>query len=76
MSDSGLRLVVACGAFVQPPAFPCGHRCTMGIERDPPMCLDAPGGIKAKRQTFVVDVVVKSRGLGRGRRDLFSCTFC
>ena len=40
------------------------------------MCLDAHGGIKAKRQPFVVGVVVKSCGLGRGRRDVFSCTLC
>ena len=36
------------------------------------MCLDAQGGIKAKRQPFVVGVVVKSCGLGRGRRDVLS----
>ena len=71
-----MRLVVACGAFGLPTAFPCGHRCTVDIDQDPPMCLDAQGGIKAKRQPFVVGVVVKSCGLGRGRRDVFSCTFC
>ena len=32
--------------------------------------------IKAKRQPFVVGVVVKTCGLGRGRRDVLSCTFC
>ena len=37
--------------------FPCGHRCTVGIDRDPPMCLDDQGGIKAKRRAFVVGVV-------------------
>ena len=42
-----------CGVFVVPTAFPCGHRCTVGIDRDPPVCLDAHGGIKAKRQPFV-----------------------
>ena len=42
------------------------------IDRDPPMCLDAQGGIKAKRQPFVVGVVLKSCGLGRGRRDVLS----
>ena len=36
------------------------------------MCLDAQGGIKAKRQPFVAGLVVKSRGLGRGRRDVLS----
>ena len=30
VSESCLRLVVACGAFGQPTAFPCGHRCTVG----------------------------------------------
>ena len=65
---SCLRLVVACGSFGLPTAFPCGHRCTVGIDRDPPECLDAQGGIKAKRQPFVVGVVLKSCCLGRGRR--------
>ena len=55
-----MRLVVACGAFGPPTALPCGHRCTVGIDRDPPMCFDAQGGIKAKRQNFVVGVVLKS----------------
>ena len=36
------------------------------------MCIDAQDGIKAKRQPFMVGVVVKSRGLGRGRRDVLS----
>ena len=76
MSESCLRLVVACGKFGQPMAFLCGNRCTEGIDWDPPMCLDAKGGIKAKRQPFVVGVVVKSCGLGRGRRDVFSRAFC
>ena len=40
------------------------------------MCLDAQGGIKAERQPFVVGVVVKSCSLGRGRREVCSCTFC
>ena len=61
VSESGLRLVVACGAFGQPTAFPCGHRCTVGIDWDPPMCLDAQGGIKANLG-----------GLGRCRRDVLS----
>ena len=47
-------------------AFSCGHRCTVGIDRDPPMSLDAQGGIKTKHQPFVVGVVLKSCGLGRG----------
>ena len=55
-----MRLVVANGAFGLPTAFPCGDRCTVGIDQDPPMCLDAQGGIKAKRQPFVVGVVLKS----------------
>ena len=38
--------------FGLPTAFPCGLRCIVGIDRDPPMCLDALGGIKAKRQPF------------------------
>ena len=77
MSESCLLLVVACGAFgaTSRPSLD-GHRCTVGIDRDPPMCLDAKGGIKAKRQPFVVGVVVKSCGLGRGRRDVFSRAFC
>ena len=48
--ESCCRVVVVCGAFGLPTAFPCGHRCTVGIDWDPPMCLDAQGGIKAKRQ--------------------------
>ena len=51
---------------------PFGHRCTVGIDQDHPMRLDAQGGIKAKRQPFVVGVVVTSCGLGRGRRDVLS----
>ena len=50
-----------------PTAFPCRHLCTVGIDQDPPMCFDAQGGIKAKRQPFVVGVVVKSCGLGCGQ---------
>ena len=72
MFESCCRVVVVCGAFGLPTAFPCGHRCTVGIDRDPPMCLDAQGGIKAKRQPFVVCVVLKSCGHGRGRRDVLS----
>ena len=53
-------------------AFPCGHRCTVGIDREPPMSLDAQGGINAKRQPFVVGGIVKSCGLGRGRRVVLS----
>ena len=68
--ESFCRVEVVCGAFGLPTAFPCGHRCTVGIDWDPPMCLDAQGGIKAKRQPFVVGVVLKSRG--RGRRDVLS----
>ena len=40
------------------------------------MCLDAQGGIKAKRQPFVAGVVLKSCGHERGRRDVLSRTFC
>ena len=47
-------------------------RPTVGIDRDTPMFLDAEGGIKAKRQTFVVGVVAKSCSLGRGRREVLS----
>ena len=50
--ESCCRVVVVCGAFWLPTAFPCGHRCTVDVDRDPPMCLDAQGGIKAKRQPF------------------------
>ena len=49
-----VRVFESFGAFGPPTAFPCGHRCTVGIDRDSPMCLDAHGGIKAKRQPFVV----------------------
>ena len=42
------------------------------IDGDPPMCLDAQGGIKTKRQPFVVGAVVKSCCLVRGRRDVLS----
>ena len=48
----------------------------VGIDQDPPRCLDAQGGIKAKRQPFVVGVVLESCGHGRGRRDVLSWTFC
>ena len=50
--ESCYRVVVVCGAFGLPTAFPCGHRCTVGIDRDPPVCLDAQGGIKARLQPF------------------------
>ena len=70
------KVRLACGAFGQPTAFACGNLCTEGIDQDPPMCFDAQGGIKAKSQPFVVGAVVKSCGLGRGRREVFSCAFC
>ena len=55
-----------------------GHpfRASVGLDQDPPMCLDAQGGINGKRQPFVVGVVLKSCGHGRGRRDVLSRTFC
>ena len=59
---------------VLPTAFPCGHRCTVGVDRDPPMCLDAQGGIKAKRQPFCGWCCFMC--LGYGRRDVLWCTFC
>ena len=40
------------------------------------MCLDAQGGIKAKRQPFGGWYCPKVMCLGRGRRDVLSCTFC
>ena len=62
--QSCYRVVVHCGACELPKAFPCGHRCTVGLDRDPPVCLHAQGGIEAKRQPFcgwccleVMDVV-------------------
>ena len=51
-------LLSSCGAVGLPTAFSCGHRCTVSIDRDPPMCLDAQNGIKAKRQPFVAGVVL------------------
>ena len=47
------RVVVVCGAFGLLPAFLAGIGCTVGIDRDPPMCLDAQGGIEAKRQPLL-----------------------
>ena len=38
-------LLSSCGAVGLPTAFLCGHRCTVGIDRYPPMCLDVQGGI-------------------------------
>ena len=76
MCESCLRLAVASGALGLPTAFPCGHRCTVGIDRDRPVCLDAQGGIKAKRQPFGVGVVLKPCCLGNGRKDVLSLTFC
>ena len=59
-----------------PRPFPCGHRCTVGIDRDPPMRLDAQGGIKAKRQPYCGWCCLEAMCLVRGRRDVLSCTFC
>ena len=71
--ESCCPVVVVGGAFWVTHNLPSlRHRCTVGIDRDPPMCLDAQGGIKAKRQPFVVGVVLKSYGHGRGRRDVLS----
>ena len=70
--ESCCRVVVVCGALGLPTAFSCGHRCAVGIDRDPPMCLDALGDIKAKRQPFVAGVVLGSCGHGHGRRDVWS----
>ena len=59
VTDSGVCLLVfarlsRCGSCCGPPTtFPLGHRCTVGCPcRDPPVCLDAQGGIKAERQPF------------------------
>ena len=37
-----------------------------GIDRDPPACSHIQGDVTAERQPFVVGVVLKSCGLGRG----------
>ena len=66
----------SCGAGGPPTASPCGHRCTEGIDWGPPMCLDAQGGIMAKRQPFSGWCCLEVMCLGRGRRDVLSCTFC
>ena len=42
------------------------HWCTVGIDRDPPACNRTQGDVTAERQPFVVGVVLKSCGLGRG----------
>ena len=68
-------LLSSCGAVGLPTAFPCGHRCTVGIDRDSPMCLDAQGGIQAKRQPFVAGVVLYSCVLNVIGQ-MCSCTFC
>ena len=67
------RVVVVCGAFRLPTAFPLRHRCTVDIDQDPPTCLDADGGIKAKRQTFGW-CCLQVKCLGRGRREVLSWT--
>ena len=46
--------------------------CTVGIDRDPPACSHIQGDVTTERKPFVVGVVLKSRGLGRGRRDVLS----
>ena len=57
--------------------LPLRHRCTVGIDREPPMCLDAQGGHQGKAPTlFVAGVCLEVMCLGRGRRDVLSCTFC
>ena len=40
----------------------------MGNDRDPPACSHIQGDVTAERQPFVVGVVLKSCGLGRGRQ--------
>ena len=40
--------------------------CTVGVDRDPPACSHVQGDVTAERQPFVVCVVLKSCGLGRG----------
>ena len=69
-------MLSSCGAVGLPTAFPCGHRRTVGIDWDPPMCLDAQGGIKAKRQPCCGWCCLEVMCPGRGRRDVLSCTFC
>ena len=66
-------LLSSCGAVGPPTAFPSGHRCTVGIDWHPPMCLDAKGGIKAKRQPFCGWCCQEVMWLGWGRRDMLSC---
>ena len=75
VSCKGLSLVVELWCCWATTAFPCGHRCTVGIHRDPPVCLDAQGGF-AKRQPFCGWCCVAVMCLGRDRRDVLSCTFC
>ena len=62
--------------WATPTAFPCGHRCTVGTDWDPPMCPDAQGGIRAKRQTFRGWNCLEVMCLGRGRRHVLPRTFC
>ena len=52
------------------------RQCTVGIDWDPPACSHIQGDVTAERQPFVVGVVLKSCGLGRGRRNVFSRTLC
>ena len=50
---------VSCVVVLGPPtASPFGHRCTVGVNRDPPVCHDVQGDIVTERQPFVVVVVV------------------
>ena len=49
---------VRCVCAGPPTASPFGHRCTVGVNRDPPVCHDVQGDIVTERQPVVVVVVV------------------
>ena len=55
------------------PSLP--RQCTVGIDRDPPASRHIQGDVTAECQPFVVGVVLKSCGPGRGRRSFVLMLF-
>ena len=51
MLSCGSTHNVSCVVCAGPPtASPFGHRCTVGVNRDPPVCHDVQGDIVTERQ--------------------------
>ena len=72
VSCKSLSLVVELWCCWATHGLPLRAPVSVRIDRDPPMCLDAQGGIKAKRQPLCGLSCLVVMCLGRDRRDVFA----